>query len=143
MKSPLKFLISVLALGLLAAAPLVRAADAQAPAPEGQRGGGRGGRGGGRGGLTVEAIETAVGKLTDEQKAKITPIIEKAQKARQDMMAGGGQPDVAKMQEMNTAMRKDIRAVLTEEQAKKFDEMPQGGRGGRQGGGGGGRKKGN
>lgn len=85
------------------------------------------GPGGGRGGLTIEAVETAVGTLTADQKTKITAIIEKANKARQELMgAGDPQQNVGKMQEINTTMRSEIRALLTAEQQAKFDEMPQG-----------------
>ncbi|HVS51693.1 MAG TPA: hypothetical protein VHD62_05005 [Opitutaceae bacterium] len=139
MKSPVKFILTLLAIGVMASTPMLRAQDDKAPPAEGQRGGRRGG---GRGGLTIEAVENAVGKLTDDQKTKITAILDKAQKDRQALFSGG-QPDRAKMQELNDQMRKDIRAVLTDEQAKKFDAMPQGGPGGRRGGGGGpgGKKK--
>ncbi len=150
MKSTIKLLLSVLALGVMTSAPLLRAQDdAKAPPAGGQRGpgggAGRGGRGGG-GGLTIEAIETTVGKLTDEQKTKITPILAKLQK---DIAALAQEDRRTKGMELRTAAMKEVRAVLTEEQAKKFDTIQaQGGQGGRrggqgaQGGAGGGRRRG-
>ena len=147
MKSSVKILITVLALGVMASSPALQAqADAKAPPAGGQGGGQRGQRGGGRGGMTVASIETAVGTLTADQKAKITPILEKAQADRQALMSGGGdqQANMAKMQEMRTATNKEIRAILTGDQQTKFDEMVAqqgrrgGGGGGRRGGGGGG-----
>jgi Spy/CpxP family protein refolding chaperone len=73
----------------------------------------------------IERLETAVGTLTAEQKKKITDIYTKAsEKARE---AAG---DREKMGEIMQAAGKEVRAVLTPDQQKKFDEMPQGGRGG-------------
>jgi Spy/CpxP family protein refolding chaperone len=83
------------------------------------------------GGMNVERIEQAVGTLSAEQKTKIEGIIAKSREAMQ-----GAQGDQDKMREIGTKQRADIRAVLTPEQQKKFDEMPQG-----RGGNGGGKKK--
>ena len=135
-----KLLLSVLALGVMASSSLL----AQPPggAPGGGKGGGQRG-GGGRGGqVTVEAIETAVGKLTDEQKTKVTGILEKL---RNDMQAVAQEDRRTKGPELRTAAMKEIRALLTADQQAKFDAMPQGGQGGRrgQGGPGGGKKGGN
>jgi Spy/CpxP family protein refolding chaperone len=135
MKTSLRLFISALALGLLASVPNLRAADEGAPPAQGQRG-----QRGGRGGMSIEQIETTVGKLTDDQKTKITALLEKANEARQAVRGSGGdqQANQAKMQELNTKLRADIRALLTEEQQKKFDAMPQGrGQGRGQGGQGG------
>ncbi len=77
----------------------------------------------------IERIETAVGTLTADQKKKITDIYAKSA----EKIAGATQENRG---EIMAAIGKDVRAVLTPEQAKKFDEMPQGGRGG-----GGGKKK--
>jgi len=76
----------------------------------------------------IEQIEQAVGSLSADQKSKITAIYAKLA----ENMKGG---DREKMGEMTQAARKDVRAVLTPEQQKKFDDMPQ------RGGGGGGKKK--
>jgi len=122
MKTSLRFFIPALALGLLASVPNLRAADEGAPPAQGQRG-----QRGGRGGMSIEQIETTVGKLTDDQKTKITALLEKANEARQALRASGDQQaNQAKMQELNTKLRADIRALLTDEQQKKFDAMPQG-----------------
>lgn len=77
------------------------------------------------GGMTVERLEQAVGSLSAEQKTKIEGIIAKAREAMQ-----GAQGDQEKMREVMTKQRADIRAVLTPEQQKKYDDMPQGGKGG-------------
>jgi protein CpxP len=146
MKSSVKLLVSVLALGLMTSLPALRAQDNPPPAG-GQRqgGGGQGGqRGGGRGQMTpaqqIERLETAVGKLTDDQKTKITAVYEKLTK---DMQALAQEDRRTKGQELRTAAQKDVRALLTPEQQTKFDAMPAPGRGGqgggqRRGGGGGG-----
>lgn len=95
------------------------------------------GGGGGRGGMSpeqqIERIEQAVGKLTEDQKTKIKGIYAKMS---EKMQAISQEERREKGRELFETARKDIRAVLTPEQAKKYDEMPQGGRGG----GGGGKK---
>jgi hypothetical protein len=125
MKSLVKFLITAIAFGLMASAPSLRAQDAQK----------KGGRGGATPEQQIERLETAVGKLTEKQVTAIKAIYVKVaadmQALPQEDRRGG------KGQDMRTAANKEVRALLTDEQAKKFDEMPQGGRGG----GGGGKKK--
>ena len=126
MKSIVKIVLSALALGLAASAPMLRAQDQSAPPSEG-RGGGKGGRGGKGGGMmSVASIEQAVGSLTDDQKSKIGDIIAKGQK---DMQALSQEERASKGREIQTAMRADIRAVLTPDQQAKFDAMGAGGRG--------------
>jgi len=91
----------------------------------------------GRGQMTaeqrIEQIEQAVGSLSADQKKKIAAVYaamaEKMQGLSQDERREKG------MELMSNA-RKEVRALLTPEQQKKFDDMPQGGRGG-----GGGKKK--
>ena len=95
------------------------------------------GRGGGMG-LTVERIEQAVGSLSSEQKTKIEAVIAKQREQMQALQNASQEERGAKMREIMQAGRTEIRAVLTPEQQKKFDEMPTG-RG--QGGGGSGKKK--
>ena len=103
-------------------------------------------KGGGRGQITPEAriqrIEEAVGSLTADQKSKITAIYNKLQS---DMQAIPQEERREKGMALMQAAQKDVRAVLTAEQQKKFDEMPAPGRGGPggPGGPGGGKKKGN
>ena len=99
----------------------------------------------------IATIEKAVGTLTAEQKGKIKDILAKqAEQMRAARGNGGGgaggdrQAMQAKMQEMRKAIDDQIKALLTPEQAKKYDEMPRqtGGRqGGGQGQGQGGRRK--
>ena len=116
----------------------VQAQDQKAPS-EGRRG--RGGQEqGGRGQMPspearVEQLDKAL-SLTDEQKTKIKEIYTKAgEEMRAAMKEGGGDREAArgKMMERMRATRDQVRAVLTDEQKKKFDEMPQRG-GGDQGG---------
>lgn len=119
MKSLVKVLISVLALGLMASASMLHAQD------EGKKGKGRGQMSPEQ---RITAIETAVGTLTADQKTKITAILEKSAK---DMAAIPQEERREKGREVMMAANKDIRAVLTAEQQAKFDAMPQGGRGGK------------
>ena len=85
----------------------------------------------GRGQMTPEAritmIEEAVGKLSAEQKTKITAILEKSAK---DMAAIPQEERREKGQAIREASNKEVRAVLTADQQAKFDAMPQGGKGG-------------
>ena len=82
MKSALKVVLALLALGLIAGASIASAQD-QTPPPQGQKGPGGGGRGG-RGMISPEErlkqIDEAV-KLTDDQKGKITPILKAQQES--------------------------------------------------------------
>ncbi|MEO7414209.1 MAG: hypothetical protein ABIZ81_12720 [Opitutaceae bacterium] len=104
-----------------------------------------GGQGGGRRGQTPEvqmtALEEAVGKLSADQKTKIMAIYTKSAADMQAMAQEDRRGP--KAQEMRMATQKEIRALLTPEQATKFDAMPPPGRGGRggQGGQGGAPKK--
>lgn len=121
MKSFVKVLISVLALGVMASAPLLRAQEEKAPSAEGGKKGGRG-----RGPMmSAERVEQIVGTLTAEQKTKIADII------KADVPAQGSTRE-ERMEKMQ-AMNKDIRAVLTPEQQKKWDDRPMGGPGGKGG----------
>src|SRR4030095_12148120 len=70
--------------------------------------------------------------LTDEQKTKIKDIYTKAgEQMREAFRGGGGDREAArgKMMEAMRKTREDVRAVLTDEQKKKFDELPQRGAG--------------
>ncbi len=105
----------------------------------------QGGGGGGMGQMTsdqrVARIDTAVGPLSDDQKAKIKAIYDVDQKKREDMMAAQDPDMRTKMTAMRTDENKQIRALLTPDQQTKFDAMPQGrgpGGGGPGGPGGGG-----
>ena len=103
----LKVLLTALALGVAASAPL----QAQEK----------------KGGMTpeqyVERVEQAVGKLTADQKTKITAIVSKTQEAtkalpKEERKEKGGA--------LQKKQRDDVRALLNAEQQKKFDEMPTG-----------------
>ena len=121
MKSIVKILLSIFALGLLASAPVLRAQDEPAPPAQG-----KGDKGKGGGMLTVARIEQAVGTLTDDQKTKSGNIIAKAQT---DMQALTQEERASKGREIQQTMRTDIRALLTADQQTKFDAMGQGGKG--------------
>jgi Spy/CpxP family protein refolding chaperone len=139
MKKSLKLLVTVLALGVMTSVPALRAQDGQISPAEG--GGKKGGKGGGRQmpspAQQVERIEQAVGTLSAEQKTKITEIITKS---RSDMEALPREERRGKGMEIMKAQRDAIRAVLTADQQKKFDDMPApggpGGPGGKKRGGG-------
>lgn len=113
MKSP-RILLSTLLLGAMIGVAAARAADDQAPGQNRDR------RGGGRARPTpeqmVSRIDQAVGGLTAEQKAKIQEIYAQLQDVPREERQ-------AKMVETH----QKVRALLTAEQQKKFDEMaPQG-----------------
>lgn len=61
-------------------------------------------------------------KLTAEQADKILVIIKKQNEEMGKLFAGGGMPDMSKFQEMMKKQDEEIKAVLTPEQAKKYDE---------------------
>lgn len=111
MKS-LKVLLTAIALGVAVSAPL----QAQQK----------------RGGMTaeqqIERIETAVGSLTAAQKTKITDIVNKG---REEMQAIPKEERKEKGAAMQTKQRAAIRAVLTADQQKKYDDMAPAGAGGK------------
>jgi Spy/CpxP family protein refolding chaperone len=129
-------LLRLVALGTVAMLPLANAQDAK----KGRGPGGSGGRGMMSAEQRIERLEEAVGKLTDDQKAKIKDIYAKTSEKMQ------GLSDDERREKGMELMRESgraVRAVLTEEQQKKYDEMmAQMGQGRGGPGGGGGRKKG-
>jgi Spy/CpxP family protein refolding chaperone len=134
MKSIFRSFIGVLAVG---AALLPATSMAQNGPPPAEK---RGGPGGGRMGFEqmVARLDEAV-TLTDEQKTKIAAIYKEQMAA---MQAIPQEERREKMRESMAATREKVRALLTPEQAKKFDDMPAPGRGGPGGPGGpGGEKK--
>ncbi len=140
MKSTLKVVLSLLALGLVAGAPIASAQD-QTPPAQGQKGPGGGGRGG-RSMMSpedrVKQLDDAL-KLTDDQKAKITDLLKTQQEKMAPLFADQSmsrEDRRAKMMEIGKATQDGIRALLTPEQQTKFDAMPQPGRGGPRGPGG-------
>ncbi len=120
-----KLLVSAIAVGALASTTLMHAQEEKK---------GKGG-GGGRGGMgnpeqMVQRLDEAV-QLTAEQKTKITAIYAKS---REKMQALPEDQRMEKGREIMAAVRTEVRAVLTAEQQKKFDEMAPGrGQGGGQG----------
>jgi len=98
----------------------------------------QGGGGGGRGPQTpdqqVAALTTAL-TLTADQQAKAKAIFEADVKPMADARTA---QDRDAMMKIRTDEHAKIKAILTADQATKYDAMPQGGRGGRGGGGGGG-----
>jgi Spy/CpxP family protein refolding chaperone len=131
-----KSLSLLVAIGALFVAGM-QAQDQNTPPSDGQRG--KGGRG--RGGqmmspeARVEQLDKAL-TLTDDQKTKIKDIYTKAaDDMRAAMKDANGDREAAraKMMDMMKATRDQVRALLTDEQKKKFDEMPQRGAGDRGG----------
>ncbi|MSU65064.1 MAG: hypothetical protein EXS38_02935 [Opitutus sp.] len=136
MKS-LKYLVTLLFLGALAA-PMV-AQDQPTPPVENHQVKGKGQK---RGQAKVadarlEQLDQALA-LTDDQKAKIKETFAKAEQELKGARDSDGDKKAnrKKMQQATQATRSQVRAVLTDEQQKKFDAMPQERRGGK------GRKKG-
>jgi Spy/CpxP family protein refolding chaperone len=81
----------------------------------------------------IARLEEAVGKLSDDQKTKITALYAKQREKMRGMRDDQSAPEDrrAKMEEMMKSMRAEIRALLTPEQQAKFDAMPPPGPGGR------------
>ena len=122
MKSSLRSFIGVLALGAALLTATSMAQNGPAPAEK------RGGPGGARMGFEqmVARLDEAV-TLTAEQKTKVTEIYQEQMAA---MQAIPQEERREKMREAMGATREKVRALLTPEQAKKFDDMPAPGRGG-------------
>jgi protein CpxP len=112
--------IATLAVALCAGMTSVAAAQGQ---PEPKEGQGEMRRGGGMGGMLLKDIT-----LTDAQKAQIKTIREKyvpkQLELRKAVQATGGPPDDAtraKMMELQSQQSAEIRAILTPDQQKTFD----------------------
>ena len=112
--------IATLAIALCAGMTSVAAAQGQ---PEPKEGQGEMRRGGGMGGMLLKDIT-----LTDAQKEQIKTIREKyvprQLELRKAVQATGGPPDEAtraKMVELQSQQSAEIRAVLTADQQKTFD----------------------
>lgn len=106
----LKVLLTALALGVAASAPLQAQEKKGGMSPE----------------QYVERVEQAVGTLTAEQKTKIKNIVAKTQDAMKALPKEERKEKGAPLQKKQ---RDDVRAVLTAEQQAKFDAMPTGGGG--------------
>ena len=116
MKTPVKLIVSILALGL--AASFTRAAD-EAPKADKPA---KGERGEMRGNIQERMKEISEKlALTEEQKTKIADIFKAGAAERKEIHG-----DRAKAAEFMKSQREQIRAVLTPEQQAKFDAMKQG-----------------
>lgn len=137
----LSLVILAAAVGLVALSPALRAQPTNTP----PAGGGRGARGGFTADAQLTRLETALGttnKLSEAQLPKVKAVFEKQVKDMTDLRA-----DTALSQEERTTKRTAItkevsdslKVILTPEQSKIYEALPQGGRGGgRRGGAGGG-----
>jgi Spy/CpxP family protein refolding chaperone len=112
--------IATLAIALCAGMTSVAAAQGQ---PEPKEGQGEMRRGGGMGGMLLKDIT-----LTDSQKEQVKTIREKyvprQLELRKAVQATGGPPDDAtraKMTELQSQQSAEIRAILTPDQQKTFD----------------------
>jgi Spy/CpxP family protein refolding chaperone len=141
-KQSLKALLSLVALGLTVSSPLAVAQDDPAPTTQRQKGekGEKGGRkAGGRGGMMaspeqrIAQIDKAVGGLTAEQKTKIQAIYARTaeeMRALAENSAGNRNEGTRKEgAEILKSTRAQVAAVLTAEQRKKFEDMPEPARG--------------
>jgi hypothetical protein len=107
----LKVLLTALALGVAASAPLHAQEKKGGMSPE----------------QYVERVEQAVGTLTADQKTKIKNIVAKTQ---EDVRALPKEERKEKGAPLQKKQREDVRAVLKADQQAKFDAMPTGGNGG-------------
>jgi Spy/CpxP family protein refolding chaperone len=127
MKTSPKLILTLLALGLCAAAPLARAADEPSvtvptEATKSEQTGKRMKKAvNDRDKMLTEKLN-----LTAEQKEKLTAL---RKQQGEELHAAKG--DRAKMRELTKKAHEDVRALLTPEQQKDFDAMPAGGRGGK------------
>lgn len=120
-----KFLLCAAAFGAMASVSLLNAQEKKKGRGEG------GSRGFGTPEQRIERLEQAVGSLTAEQKKKITEIYAKAAEKMQAI------PQEERREKGMEIMRESgqaVRAVLTADQQKKYDEMMAQARGGRDGG---------
>ena len=89
--------------------------------------------GGGRGGRTpeaqLEALKAAVTGITADQSTKIMAIYTASSKKTDSIRTAAGddmQSAFPKMTEVRTAASAKVKALLTADQQKQFDAMPQG-----------------
>lgn len=62
-------------------------------------------------------------KLNDEQSAKLLDIFKKQNEEMSKIFTGGGMPDMGEFQKMMEKNDAEVKAVLSEEQAKAYDEQ--------------------
>jgi len=125
MKSPIKFAIAALALGVVL--PSSRAQDAGTPPPPPPAGEHEGRRAGPRGDQLKFYTEKL--NLTPDQQAKVKPILEDQKKALEALREDASvdrDAKRAKFQEIDKAHRDQIRALLTPEQQAKLDAIKEG-----------------
>ena len=106
----------------MAAVPALRAEDAPADKPEQKRERGPGGRG-----PNLEQLAQDL-NLTDDQKTKLGPILKEQMKKMQELRKDESLSQDQRREKGRTLReesQKEIEAVLTPEQAKKFAEMRQ------------------
>lgn len=122
-----KFLLTAVAFGAMASVSLLNAQEEKKGRGQG------GGRGFGTPDQRIERLEQAVGSLSADQKTKIKDIYAKAS----EKMQGLSQEDRReKGMEIMRESGAAVRALLTADQQKKYDEMmAQFGQGRGQGGG--------
>lgn len=130
MKS-LKFAVLAVGFSLGLVSSALRAEDAPPPPPP-QEQGGKMEKPKGPRGDRLKMLSEAL-SLTDEQKAKIGPILADeaaAMKAVRDDAALADDAKKAKVKEIRDAHQAQVRALLTPEQQEKLDKMPKRGPGG-------------
>lgn len=121
MKSTLKVTLTLLALAVGTAAPLVRAQESTTEKPKPERREGGPGMRGDR--LKMLSEELA---LTADQKTKLKPILKSEMDAMRALREDTSLDRAAmrtKMMELRKTYAAQIRAVLTPEQQTKFDEL--------------------
>ena len=118
-------LIAAMALGALVAFSML--ATAQEAGKEGKKGGKRGFP-------TVEQqmerMSTQL-NLTDDQKPKVKAVLEAQDTKMKELRKDGNTPTREQFQEVRKETQKKMKAILTEDQYKKYEEM--GARGGKKG----------
>ncbi|HEY0946249.1 MAG TPA: Spy/CpxP family protein refolding chaperone [Opitutaceae bacterium] len=121
MKATLKVTLTLLALAVGTAVPLVRAQESTTDKPKPERREGAQGMRGDRLKMLSEQLA-----LTAEQKTKLKPILKAEADAIRALREDTSLDRAAtrsKMMELRKTHAAQIRAVLTPEQQKKFDEM--------------------
>ena len=62
-------------------------------------------------------------KLTDDQAAKLLDLFKKQNEEMAKMFEGGGMPDLGEFQNIMKKQDEQIKKILTEDQAKAYDEQ--------------------
>ena len=129
MKSTKTMILATLAVGsLLAFSPTLRADDTNMPPTKPPAGAPPGGpRGGMRGGPGLDQLAAAL-NLTDDQKAKVKPILEARDKKIKDLREDTSlspEDRRTKMQSIREETMDQMKAVLTPEQFEKYQKMGQ------------------